>query len=886
MSKDLSGKPDGTVVSSMISSATLELGLLPKNLVDLYASMEISVSWDHLGNGNAPFDVGMSFRDTNGEVIHRKSATKTRSQLVSWSIATIHGKKPGKEMSFVPYATNQNICSTWAVMDFDAHGGEVRRAYLFARDSYRYFQKRPLNGVVVFLEHTGAGGWHLWLVSLDLHPCAWWVALLKEAAAAIGAPIQSGVCELFPHESEHKLKGVRAYGTRHHGNGKNGTLWGGEALRPLIDELMAKTRAASASLPKKEKSFSFLTSPPSGEHAPSGAVPPPEERNSALVEGSAPLSSSKIRVHEPAPYKLWEERWSSGAVVNAPAIRHDRLAWLVGQMFYQVGRPMAERLALLQFDGRSVQTNADRTQHQKEFLELWRGLMEPWLATLSQAEQDQLQCLMTETERDIFRILHSFHRLAVVNACADFPVAQENLAARLGVSKQYAGEILLRFVALGILVRSAPAVPHKTAARYRWLLAAALSPATVSSLHPAPSTTSTPGLCVPTVNTATAVTATGSDGSPSSCSIDPHLSVAATVHDGQSLTTDLKSVSPPAINTNQLSDSSSTTEADTLALELLSPADMPTTDATPVARSSPTLSAEMWLLLRLDKDQELNLATLRADLLVRLHDAATAEAQVTRMAQVCERFVAAKLAFQVADGVFSRRGCVNMVAHTRLALAILCHAHWFGSFSINNIPMAERSVRGGTTGKEYDAMCQTLVAAGLLLPGYHFNPAIVGVLQSNRTIGYHPLTVLPLHPTRSPELELMFRLERWGSVNFSAIYQTELASACDPAELDVVLERYQRALDRLALCQLARRDSSATGGRCSGYSPDIAKQIISAALGMLKPSAVEQLNKFRLQSSLEEDGGPYKSIHDKLVETKILLPSGELNSDPEQSSNA
>lgn len=200
MSKDFPSTPNEAELDQMLFEAVPELGCLPQDLIELFTAEEIAVLWRHLGNANNPHDVAMSFRTGNGEVVHRKSATKTYDQLVSWSIATIQGKGLGKEMSLVPYATNQDACSRWAVMDFDAHCGEVWRAYGFARDSYRYFEKQRPDGVAVFLEHTGTGGWHLWLVSLDFHACAWWASLLKEAAAAIGAPIQSGVCELFPYE--------------------------------------------------------------------------------------------------------------------------------------------------------------------------------------------------------------------------------------------------------------------------------------------------------------------------------------------------------------------------------------------------------------------------------------------------------------------------------------------------------------------------------------------------------------------------------------------------------------------------------------------------------------------------------------------------------------
>ncbi len=190
-----------STLEEILHDADAELLSAPKPLSELLSETEIAGLFHHMHNGNECMDFAMSFRGDNGATVYAKSATKRVDQTISWSIATMLGRsKPGREMSFVPYATNEHGCSRWAAMDFDAHNGEIRRAYTFARDAYLYFRSKRPEGIVVFLEHTGTGGWHLWLLSREFHPCTKWTALLRGAAGAIGAPIQSGICELFPNE--------------------------------------------------------------------------------------------------------------------------------------------------------------------------------------------------------------------------------------------------------------------------------------------------------------------------------------------------------------------------------------------------------------------------------------------------------------------------------------------------------------------------------------------------------------------------------------------------------------------------------------------------------------------------------------------------------------
>lgn len=461
--------------------------------------------------------------------------------------------------------------------------------------------------------------------------------------------------------NEPKYKGVRAFGSRHHGNGKDGTLWGGEALRPLVDKLIAEVKATGASLPKKEKGF-FLTSPPSEEHSPSGEVAPSEKKDSALAEGSEHFSPSEIRAREAAPYKRWETHWSLAAAINAPAVRHERLAWLVGQMFYQTGRAMAEQIVKLQFDQRTVITKADWAEHRAEFLELWRGLMAHWLATLSQPERDQLQILMPEAERDSFRILRGFYTLAARKSCDDFPVAQADLAARLGVSKQYGGQIIAHFDAGGILARTAPPVPHKAAARYRWLLP-----------------TEPPGV-------------------PTSSSLGAGAPVAApvsvpTMHE------------IPAIP----------------ALAVPAAASSEATMAQTAPPPPPTQFIELRLLQQLLQVGTLNFDKHRESMQRQGHTPEVIAARVPRLQRAADRLVAAQLAYRLDELTASWNPPHGPRPPHNVAELIFFSAVKDRRYTYGAISVALRSVRDWPNEAACRTIADKLVSIGLLTPDYRVN---------------------------------------------------------------------------------------------------------------------------------------------------------------------
>src|SRR5207245_10713070 len=87
-------------------------------------------------------------------------------------------------------------------------------------------------------------GWHLFVFTAEFFFCEDWTRLLRQVADQIGAPIQPGVCEIFPDECRGIGRGIRAPGTW---NPKSGDC--GLVLRETVTKLLP------AALPKSDICF-------------------------------------------------------------------------------------------------------------------------------------------------------------------------------------------------------------------------------------------------------------------------------------------------------------------------------------------------------------------------------------------------------------------------------------------------------------------------------------------------------------------------------------------------------------------------------------------------------------------------------------------------------
>jgi len=293
----------------------------------------------------------------------------------------------------------------------------------------------------VILETSGSGGWHVWAISPDFHDTREWIRLLKSVAGRIGVPVVSGVCEIFPPDSLPSQfgMGMRAPGCWNPDTDTCSQIVWENCRTSLESVLSGKSKIAALNCNGLESHF-------------------PDKRNKLL----SLLPSSSSNYHE---LELLQRLG-----ITATGTRNGKLGKLVGEIFHQVGQDMAQRLAAAQFRTKTATTKADEAAHLTSFEKHWSGLAVKWTATLSPAEREIFTRLETENERDAFRIVRSFARKADQDGAADFPIARDNLAERLGVTGKGAAWIRDKLAKLGVIAKTADYIPNKFAARFEWRL--------------------------------------------------------------------------------------------------------------------------------------------------------------------------------------------------------------------------------------------------------------------------------------------------------------------------------------------------------------------------------------------------------------------------------
>jgi hypothetical protein len=388
---------------------------------------------EHLHNGNGTTQFVMGFRDNDGVKQYKRSKKWPVDRAISWAWSSIAGS-PKSRLAFVPYSTNDRQQSRWGGMDFDAHNGESGRARELALAAFRLLLNVP--DVAVILETSGSGGWHVWAISPDFHDTREWIRLLKSVASTIGTVITDGVCEIFPPDSLPSRfgKGMRAPGCWNPSTDTCSQIVWENAHTSLESVLSGKSKTTPLNCNGLEVHF------------------PDKERS---------ISFSASSYHE---VELLQKLG-----ITATGTRNKKLGSLVGELFHQVGRDMARRLATAQFRTKTAPTQATESGHLASFEKHWAGLAEKWTATLSATERKILTQLETENERDAFRIVRSYARKAKHDGAADFPIVRDNLAERLGITGNGAAGIRDKLARLGVIKKTANYVPNKFAARFKWL---------------------------------------------------------------------------------------------------------------------------------------------------------------------------------------------------------------------------------------------------------------------------------------------------------------------------------------------------------------------------------------------------------------------------------
>jgi len=101
-------------------------------------------------------------------------------------------------------------------------------------------------------------GYHVFILANEPRPVGEWAKLLKDTADIIGAPIQDGVCEMFPNEKTAKQefgRGIRVPSSLNPSTDEVELILA-DTIRPLLDHLVREaakngaTRRSYSSAPK------------------------------------------------------------------------------------------------------------------------------------------------------------------------------------------------------------------------------------------------------------------------------------------------------------------------------------------------------------------------------------------------------------------------------------------------------------------------------------------------------------------------------------------------------------------------------------------------------------------------------------------------------------
>jgi hypothetical protein len=386
----------------------------------------------HMMNENPSNFFLMPYQDKDGNAKFAKAYKAKADERINWSWNTITGKaKNPASIGFYP--TNGHKQSRWAAMDFDSHDDEPMRARDLAHKAFAVLIREPQLYVALT---TSAGdphksGWHLFIFTEQFYPCEEWTRLLKQVAAQIDAPIQSGICEIFPDDCRGIGHGIRAPGTWNPKTGECGLV-----LRQTVTKLLP------AELPSSS----------------------PKDNSTSLCLGELRREknlSSPIEEFFRGEHGEWATRFA----ITAPNTRHQKLRELVGAAYHQAGREVAKKNAEIQYAEANPVPESSLEEHLVDFENAWDGLHRRWLGRLSAKERQKCDSLTTETERDAFRILRNWAQ----TDSPDFKVHCRSLGNRVGISWRGASKLRDRFCLLGILRKTAPYVRKKLAARYEWV---------------------------------------------------------------------------------------------------------------------------------------------------------------------------------------------------------------------------------------------------------------------------------------------------------------------------------------------------------------------------------------------------------------------------------
>jgi hypothetical protein len=417
----------------------------PVTIDEFLTKNEFLALIEHMGNGNPVSHFLTIWRDDDGSARYAKARPhKQREAQASWTYDTIIGKSKG-QTSMGLYPKNQDNQSTWGALDFDAHSGNDELA---RSQSIRAFSLLLEYRDRYLLLSASGRGYHIFVFAREPRPVAEWTHLLKNTCELIGAPIQDGVCEIFPNERTEKQevgRAIRVPGSLNPSTGKPELILA-DTIRPLLDHLALAKKSSKTSLLKVRP----ISLPNLSEN---------READNSSCSSNGFCSSSTNRLIDRIIIKY---------PIEAKSTRNGVMVKLVGELLHKFGRELSERVVRQHYELNHKNVATSLKEHLREFTAAWDLFLSNAIKSLSASERRIFNQLNTGPQREAFMLIRSFARLAKGN---DFPVAQLSLADRLSITQPGARCVISKLAdpRVRAIEKTMDACVNSKSARYRWI---------------------------------------------------------------------------------------------------------------------------------------------------------------------------------------------------------------------------------------------------------------------------------------------------------------------------------------------------------------------------------------------------------------------------------
>jgi TOTE conflict system, Archaeo-Eukaryotic Primase domain len=415
---------------------------VPVSIDTLLTKAQFILLIKHMLNGNPLSHFLTVWRDPDGNARFAKAKPHRDAEThAGWTYDTITGNAKRKT-SMGLYPKNKANESTWGALDFDAHEhGQDELA-----------KNRAIRAFTLMLEYrdrylilsASGRGYHVFILANEPRPVAEWTNLLKDTCESIDAPIQDGVCEIFPNDrtaNQEVGRAIRVPGSLNPSTGEIELILA-DTIRPLLDYLERQEEASKSAT---------LTS---NSLAPRQLVRDKEVNNYSYQHRGGFASSSTQRLIDEVLAKY---------PITKRGTRNAVLAKLIGELYHKFGFQLSEHIVAQHYELYRDNVTTGRDDHMREFRNAWRSFCGKKEKEMTGSERLLFDKLQTEPQREAFLLCRSFATLK-----KEFPVPQSSLADRIGLTQQGAGYVIARLIKVGAIRKTAEAKTNRQSAYYRW----------------------------------------------------------------------------------------------------------------------------------------------------------------------------------------------------------------------------------------------------------------------------------------------------------------------------------------------------------------------------------------------------------------------------------